>query len=289
MRFKLSVADYTFPLLGWKQSLRLARDLGIEGIDIALFENGSHLRPHTILSNPIASAATVLEELTESNLILSDIFGIPGTTFEHNAVNHPDMEVRRESAEYFHRMLEFTVRCGASHLTLIPGIDFPSESPEDSLLRASEELEWRAQTANKAGVQFAIEPHFGSVASTPAKTLRLLTLAPSLTLSLDPAHFIYQGFLDQDVLPLIPRTSHFHARCARKGRLQAPMKENTIDFFRYLDTFEQYRYAGWIALEYVWMEWEYCNEVDNISETVLLRELLLSDRIQNDIRVSKEN
>lgn len=279
MAINLSIADYTFPLLGWKQSLRLARELGIGGIDIALFENGSHLRPHTVLRNPTTSAATIVRELSDNNLTLADVFGIPGTHFEQNAINHPDMTVRRKSIDYFHRMLEFTVGCGASHLTLIPGVDFSSESPEDSLFRASEELEWRAQVATKAGVQFAIEPHFGSVVSTPAKALRLLALAPSLTLALDPAHFIYQGFADEDVLPLIPRTSHFHARCARKGRLQAPIKENAIDFHRYLDACKRYRYAGWIALEYVWIEWERCNEVDNISETILLRDFLLTTAI----------
>jgi hydroxypyruvate isomerase len=33
-------------------------------------------------------------------------------------------------------------------------------------------------------------------------------------------------------------------------------------------------YNGWIACEYVWMEKWRCDEVDNTSETKLLRELL---------------
>jgi hypothetical protein len=34
------------------------------------------------------------------------------------------------------------------------------------------------------------------------------------------------------------------------------------------------RFTGWIALEYVWIDWEHCNEVDIISESIQLKKLL---------------
>jgi len=33
-------------------------------------------------------------------------------------------------------------------------------------------------------------------------------------------------------------------------------------------------YSRFVVLEYVWTEWMRCNEVDNLSETILLRDLL---------------
>jgi hypothetical protein len=33
-------------------------------------------------------------------------------------------------------------------------------------------------------------------------------------------------------------------------------------------------YGGYIALEYIWTEWMHCNEVDNVSEIIQLRNLL---------------
>jgi hypothetical protein len=33
-------------------------------------------------------------------------------------------------------------------------------------------------------------------------------------------------------------------------------------------------YGGWIGLEYIWIEWEGCNEVDTLSETILLRDII---------------
>ena len=35
-------------------------------------------------------------------------------------------------------------------------------------------------------------------------------------------------------------------------------------------------YSGFVVLEYVWVDWMGCNEVDNLSETILLRNLLRS-------------
>jgi hypothetical protein len=38
-------------------------------------------------------------------------------------------------------------------------------------------------------------------------------------------------------------------------------------------------YPGYIGVEYVWIDWEHCNEVDNISETILLRDYLRSVKL----------
>jgi sugar phosphate isomerase/epimerase len=284
---KLATADYSFPLLEWEHTLSVARDMGLQGIDISLFENRSHLQPLEILSAPSRSAARVCAALQHNGLELADVFGIPGTRFEQNSPNDPDETKRKKSAEYFYRILEFAVRCNARHLTLLPGVHFPEESQEDSLKRAADELEWRAQAAGKVGVRFAIEPHFGSVVPTPAQAQRLLELAPTLSLTLDPSHFTYQGIPDDDIMPLVVRTSHFHARCARQGKLQAPLEKNTIDFVSYLSALERQGYSGWIALEYVWIDWEHCNEVDNLSETVLLRNLFRAANARTKTVTSK--
>lgn len=274
MDLKLAVADYSFPLLEWEQSLRLAHEIRMSGVDIGLFHAGSHLQIDEILENPAASAARVSADLRAHGLQPADVFGIPGAAFDQYALNDPDTGSRQKSAEYFHRILEFAARCGASHVTLLPGVHFAQEPGEDSLRRAAAELEWRAQAAERAGIRLAVEAHLGSIVPTPQEALRLLELAPTLTLTLDPSHFIRQGISDDAVMPLVSRTTHMHARGAREGSLQAPLRENAIDFKKYVHALRQHGYAGWITVEYTWQEWERCNEVDILSETILLRNLL---------------
>ena len=36
-------------------------------------------------------------------------------------------------------------------------------------------------------------------------------------------------------------------------------------------------YRGWVGVEYVWQDWEHNNEVDNVSETILMRDFLLAN------------
>jgi sugar phosphate isomerase/epimerase len=121
-----------------------------------------------------------------------------------------------------------------------------------------------------------VEAHVGSVAPSPREALRLVQQVPGLTLTLDYTHFTRRGVPDSAIEPLVPFASHFHARGARKGRLQAPLKHNTIDYARILRAMKASGYRGFVGLEYVWIDWEHCNEVDNLSETVLLRDFFRS-------------
>lgn len=34
------------------------------------------------------------------------------------------------------------------------------------------------------------------------------------------------------------------------------------------------QYSGYIGIEYVRIDWEHCNEVDNLSETILFRDFV---------------
>jgi sugar phosphate isomerase/epimerase len=97
---------------------------------------------------------------------------------------------------------------------------------------------------------------------------------PGLTLTLDYTHFTRSGLPDRVVEPLIPYASHFHARGARRGRLQAALPQNTIDYGRVLRLMKRSGYKGYLGVEYVWTDWEHCNEVDNLSETIRLRDQL---------------
>ncbi len=84
----------------------------------------------------------------------------------------------------------------------------------------------------------------------------------------------YSGIADASIEPLTRCATHLHARCARRGRLQCSLKDNTINFARMLAALRANQFSGNIALEYVWVDWEHCNEVDVLSETTRLKQLL---------------
>jgi hypothetical protein len=72
----------------------MARELGVEALDIALFEGRSHLNIHDVFSDLPRAAKRVNAVLEANGLRIADAFGQPGKVFEENAVNHPEASVR---------------------------------------------------------------------------------------------------------------------------------------------------------------------------------------------------
>lgn len=275
MKRKLACADFTFPLLPHADVFKLIAMLGFEGVDVGLFEGRSHLQPSHVIDNLPRAADTLAAKVRDAGLEFADIF-YQTTAFPDRAANHPDAGERAKGRDLFWRMLEFTLRCNAPHLTALPGVDWEGEPRETALKRSADELAWRAEQARQVGVVFAVEAHLGSIAPTPAGAQQLVGLAPGLTLTLDYTHFTYQGIGDAECEALMPHATHYHARGGRRERLQAPLKENVIDYPRVLQAMDRTDYQGYVGVEYVWIDWEHCNEVDNLSETILLRDHLRS-------------
>lgn len=272
---KLACADFTFPLLPHEKSLELIAALEMDGADIGLFEERSHLWPSREFAALERNAKSLRRMLDATGLQCADLFLQCAPDFETYAINHPDAARRDHAADWFRRSLDYAAIVGSTHVTGLPGVEFVGYEPAgDSFARAADELRWRVDAADSAGISFAIEAHIGSIVPNPEAALRLIDAVPGLTLTLDYTHFTLIGMPDEKIEPLCAHASHFHTRGARAGRLQAPFKENTIDYARVMQALREADYRGWVGIEYVWIDWEHCNECDNVSETILLRDYL---------------
>jgi sugar phosphate isomerase/epimerase len=270
---KLACADDTFRLLRpHRAALDLVAALGVEGVDVFLAGNRSIVRPEDVHGDVAGAAARIGADVREAGLVVSDVFVIPWTDLETMAPNHPDAEQRERSRTLFGDVLELAVLLESPGLTILPGIEWPGDA--DSFARAAEELAWRAERARAEGVRFSVEPHVGSVAPTPELALRLVKAAPGLEVTLDYSHFVRQGLAEEEADALIPATRHVHVRGATPERVQASVRDNTLQFERIVSVLRAGGYEGYLTLEYVWLEWEHCNECDNLAETILLRDRL---------------
>ncbi|HVV01961.1 MAG TPA: sugar phosphate isomerase/epimerase family protein [Verrucomicrobiae bacterium] len=275
MKLNLSCADFSFPLLQHDGALDLISILGVRGADIGLFAGRSHLRPETELSQPAKKGAALRRALERRGLAAADVFLQVHENFMDFAINHPLPSRRKFARAQFSRTLDYAAAAGSKHVTILPGVTFETEPRSVSLKRAADELSWRVESAAALDLTVAVEPHVGSLTDTPERALSLAASVPGLGLTLDYAHFTRVGIPDARIEPLTARASHFHARCACRRRLQSSFKQNTIDFHRALRALNRHRFRGWIALEYVWIDWERCNEVDVLSETIQLRDHLV--------------
>ena len=277
MTYRLACADFAFPLLPHDQALQLIAMLGFQGADIGLFENRSHLWPSKEFKQGGRSSKRLKRKADDLGLKIADVFLQADADFVPYAINHPQARRRRRARDWFLKTLEYAGGCGCRHVTILPGVWFEDEEPaRDSYGRALEELAWRLDRAKEHRITLGTEAHVGSLAPSPKKAAGLVRDVPGLTLTLDYTHFTRLGMPDRDVEPLLTHASHFHVRGACKGRLQAPFKDNTIDYGRILRQLGKSGYRGWLGVEYVWIDWEGCNTCDNLSETILFRDALRS-------------
>ena len=276
MNLRLACADFTFPLLEHHHALQLISMLGFSGVDVGLFEGRSHLWPSREFEDVAGNGARLRAALEDLGLVAADIFLQLDPDFVPYAVNHPEAARRAQARDRFEQTLDYAAAGGAGHITVLPGAHFEQESVEDSLARAAAELAWRVERATTYGLVLGAEAHVGSIAPDPATALDLVGRVPGLTLTLDYTHFARAGLPDAEVEPLLKHASHFHVRGAREGRLQVNFDQNTIDYQRVFRAMQETGYAGWVGIEYVWQEWERCNESDNLSETVRYRDLFRS-------------
>ena len=274
MQLKLACADFTFPLLAHDRVLDLIAMLGFDGVDIGLFEERSHLWPSRVFKKLEATARELAARLSDRGLRPADIFLQTAPDFVSLAPNHPDAKRRRKARDLLLRTLEFAAACGCHHVSALPGVTFDDGPRQASWARACDELAWRCEQAAARQVVFSVEAHVGSIAPRPDKARKLVADTPGLTLTLDYTHFTKLGIADQQIEPLVAHASHFHARGACKGRLQTSLNHNVIDYGRVLRAMRACGYSGYVGIEYVWIDWEHCNEVDNLSETILLRDFL---------------
>lgn len=278
-KVRLSCADSAFPRLSHAAALTVIGDLGIGAVDVCVFTGYDHNPPEVVVPDPAAAAAKVARGLEERELQVADVFAIIGESFEALAPNHPDESVRAESRRQFEGVLEFARRLGSPGMTILPGVVFDELGEDGSLELAASELELRAQMAAGAGLRLAIEPHYGSVAPVPARIVELLGRAQSVGVALDLSHFTFQGIPQEDADPLLARTHHVHLRQARRGVIQARVREGDIDFTAFRDRLLGTGYNGYFALEYQWEEGVLdFTQVDCIAETAAMRDLMLEAR-----------
>jgi sugar phosphate isomerase/epimerase len=276
MAHRFACADFTFPLLTHDHALKLIAMLGFAGVDIGLFEGRSHLWPSREFKDVAASARQLKGKLADQGLRAADIFLQMDPDFMPYAVNHPQAARRQKARDWFLRTLDYAAICDCRHVTALPGVHFAAEPYDVSFARAVTELQWRVDQARAAGILFGVEAHLGSLVPDPASAERLVQQVAGLTLTLDYTHFTRLGMPDAAVEPLLKYASHFHVRGARQGRLQESFARSAIDYERVYHAMEAAGYSGWIGIEYVWIDWEHCNECDNLSETIQFHDFFRS-------------
>ena len=101
---RYSCADFAFPHLTHENSLKLIKMMGIDAVDIGLFQDRSHIQPSDQLDKPEEKGLLLKQKCADLGLAISDIFMQTSLDFGEVAINHPDAAVRTKQREMFRRL-----------------------------------------------------------------------------------------------------------------------------------------------------------------------------------------
>jgi sugar phosphate isomerase/epimerase len=156
----------------------------------------------------------------------------------------------------------------------LPGIMHPGQSHDDAIRSSIDACRELLAVSEPAGVMIALEPHVMGILESPAITLRVVAGAPGVRLALNYGHFLTLGYTQSEVDPLAPYAALLHMRQARPGVPQMRLEHGTLNFPAILDTLRRAGYDGYLAVEYVHQDYLQTDNVDVLSETVKMRDLL---------------
>src|SRR5699024_6472495 len=160
--YKYSCADFTFPLLPHDKVLQLIKLLGMDAVDIGLFEDRSHLYPSYIAEDPVGKAHILSQKLKQEDLAVADVFIQTGAEPSVAATNTPDEAIRAKNRTLFLKTLAFVNALGCRHITGLPGVLHKGVNFEEDWKRACEETIWRIQAAEAKNIIYAEEENVGS-------------------------------------------------------------------------------------------------------------------------------
>lgn len=274
--YPLSCMTAAFPSLPLPSALLFIRTMGFDEVDVQCFTGEPHITPEDVVAAPEDVATAVAAQLGDAGLSCGDVFA---TMPEGRHINTASPDTHRANVAATAALAAFAQLLGSTHLSLLPGI-VDEAGFEDSFARSCRNLADHVHVAESAGLACSVEPHIGSVAARPEHAAALCAAVPGLGVTLDPSHFIVQGYDLNALAPLTPLATRVQIRQAHPGRVQAGAHKGTIDISAFLDLLAEAEFKGGICVEYIHKSWENCRNVDVVSETVSMRNALMGMRAQ---------
>jgi sugar phosphate isomerase/epimerase len=255
-------------------ALGIIAALGFEAAELGF----GHLQPALIAARPRHEADRLRRALDHTGLALLDLFPWFATRFSTApytwrtcSINMPDPEARREVLRLFEALLAFAREVGAPGITVTSGPVHKELGFEGSFEASREMLRELLARAHTAGLELSIEPHRESPTHSPETALRMVEELPGLQVTLDYSHFVADGRATPEGDVLIPYARRVDARQARRDKVQCRFEEGEIDFAHIVRALAAAGYAGTISTEYVCVDYQGCNDLDVVSETLKMK------------------
>jgi sugar phosphate isomerase/epimerase len=208
-----------------EKALRQIAELEFDKFELAIVEDGQHLRPSEVGDDPESALAGLRRgpSLTPSSIHLD--FG---------PVDWSDPVHRRR----------FDALCRVAKALNVAVITMHAAPLGTPLEQETSRLTELLATAMRDGLVLAVLTHSQTLAGDPQIALRLCKTIPGLALTLDPSHYIQSAHKESDFDVLYPYIQNVHLRDTGKqaGEFQVRVGQGQIEYARIVTQLQRLGY-----------------------------------------------
>ena len=210
-------------------ALRSIREMNFAKADIAVREQGGHLKPSDLLGD----LTKICQRIKASN--------VPVAAF-HAAFPQPDGELSRSQLRAVSRL----ARLLAAPLVSVPAADIGADFAKEV-----ERLTGWYKIASAEGVILTIETDSQTLTADPDMAAELCRLVPGLGISLDPSHYIAAPTGPKNYDCLYPFVRHVRLRDSgnKPDAFQVRVGQGDLEYGRIITQLDRCRYDRALSVD----------------------------------------
>ena len=238
-----------FPDLPFNEAIEKIADLEYSSIEVAIHENGNHLKPSQVVEN-LDYAILTCNSVRRLNVTgFSLQFGVTGE-------------------EYFD---QFAKICSLAKAVKVVSLTVPSGEHGTPFNEEVEKFKRLAQIAEKHGVRVGMRSQYGHLSGDVDTVSVICGHVKGIGLSLDPSQYYYKTDRPGNFEKLLAHVQNVYLRDSNRDHIQVRVGQGLIDFGRLINQLNQQRYTRSLVVELVPMP-----DVDHYGEMRKIRLLLES-------------
>jgi sugar phosphate isomerase/epimerase len=204
-------------------------DLEFTRADVAIWEQGTHLKPSEVAAQPTAALHRI-----------RDASPVPPVAF--------NVEVEAKGDEH---LSQFHAVCRLAKQALVTSVTIQAAEIGTPFNTEVDRLRELVAIANGEAVLLSVETHVNRLTEDPDTAVELCRAVPGLGITLDPSHYICGPHQGRSYTQVIPYVSHVHLRDTSRDRMQVCVGQGEIEYGRIVGYLERYDYKRALSVEII--------------------------------------
>jgi len=212
-----------FARLPLERALRLINELEFGKVEVAIHEQGAHVRPSEVVRDiPLAAQRIRIGPSLSPAAFTIDI----------------------ETPTHQEYVSQLKAICKLARMSAVSVLTIPAASNRSGVDAEIVRLRELVHLVEAEGMVLTVATRAGTLTETPALAVELCERVPGLGLTLDPSHFIngpHQGAPFDEVYPYV---RHVHLRDSGRapGKFQVRVGQGEVEYGRIISQLERCRY-----------------------------------------------